>query len=117
MDLRTGKTTSKEMIAMKQINKEKRGQKVVVTRKTEVQPTFEKEAVVITCHRCGMTVLTHTTKEPKGQAYVLCFFLCLFGCCFLFWIPCMIESMYKTIHRCSNCKMVVGRFPAKDDQS
>ena len=75
-----------------------------------IVPVFGDQPVEVRCHQCLQTVVTTTEKSPKGDAYICACFLCISTVLLCCWIPFMLDSMYKTIHKCPVCHAYLGSF-------
>ena len=61
----------------------------------------------ITCVHCAAKVSTIVNKEFTATGWCICLVICLiFWPCF--WIAFLIDSSYRNIHTCPNCRQVVS---------
>merc|ERR1711963_125141 len=70
------------------------------------------DPVNITCQNCHAQGRTITETESSGSAYILAGVMCFFGCIPCCLIPFCMDSMKDTIHSCSKCNAIVGKYKA-----
>jgi len=83
----------------------------VITQVVHVQaPRYGFRPVNMTCPHCNQNITTATQSEPSAMAYVISAVLCVLQlyCCVC--IPCCIDSLQSTTHKCPNCKHFLGRY-------
>merc|ERR1719315_417778 len=76
-------------------------------------PQFGSDPVTTVCRNCHANITTSTSSETGVIAWVSAGVLCLIGCWCCFWIPLGMNSLKDVLHKCPNCKAVVGRYKAK----
>lgn len=68
--------------------------------------------VELVCPVCSQTVVTKTTRKLNAtgwnQVSIFVYFFLIFA-----WIPCVIDSNYKTKHSCPNCNAKLGKYNDK----
>jgi len=74
------------------------------------QPFLGRTPAQIVCRNCMRSVVTSTSSDLKGEAWMWCMVLSCFGCLLCFWIPFAMDSMWTTTHRCPNCNSVQGVY-------
>ncbi|XP_046546153.1 lipopolysaccharide-induced tumor necrosis factor-alpha factor homolog, partial [Haliotis rubra] len=72
---------------------------------------YRRTPALIICQHCNATVTTTVDDETSTLQWIVCFFMCLFGCFLLCClIPFCISDLKDARHSCPNCKQVVGKF-------
>jgi len=82
----------------------------VVATQVVAQPFLGKTPAQIVCRNCMSSVVTTTSSDLKGEAWLWCVVLCCLGGLLCFWVPFVMDSMYTTTHRCPNCNNVQGVY-------
>ena len=75
-----------------------------------IVPVFGDQPIRVRCHQCLQRVVTTTEKSLNSDAYICACILCFFTGLLCCWIPFVLDSMYKTIHKCPVCHAYLGSF-------
>ena len=66
------------------------------------------DAALVDCPRCQTSTRTTTTKEAGDAVTLWAVVLCCISGALLAWIPCVIKDCKDTVHRCSQCQLLLA---------